>query len=126
MSVSMVWAGIAGLSILAVGHSAAGEKMVLGPMFRARGNATLDNALGRSVIRFAWHLTSLMWLLLAALVYFLAFGSEGAQVPAFRIVGVVFGLMGIYAAVMSRGRFVPWVIMLLTGVAFWFASGNGM
>ena len=78
----------------AIGHSLLSEKILLRPMFAARGdNRVLQNAATRRVIRWVFHLPSIVWALTAAAKLFLAAGApytddwRRSTLPAFAFFG---------------------------------------
>lgn len=65
----LIWIAAALLALIAIAHSALGEKLIVGPLLAARElPVAIPRAAARRVIRFAWHLTSLAWLGLAAVL----------------------------------------------------------
>ena len=94
------------LVVLAVLHSALGERLLLGPLLAAPALPPLGipAGLARRTLRFAWHLTSLAWLGLAWVAV-----AEPRTLPA---VGVVLALSGLGALVGSGGRHFAWAVML--------------
>lgn len=64
---------------LAVAHSILGESGVLKPLFAREWTVPIPRPAAEKILRFAWHLTSLAWFALAAIVagadHFVAVGS---------------------------------------------------
>lgn len=57
----------------AIGHSAIGERVILGPMFKLRdGNRILESASARRLLRWIWHAPSFAWAQIAAATAWLA------------------------------------------------------
>ena len=66
MNLCLVGSAVAGLGA-ALGHAYLGERLVLRPMFKARGdNRVLSVEATRRVIRWVWHLPSIAWAQVAA------------------------------------------------------------
>jgi hypothetical protein len=108
--------------LLAVAHSALGERYILIRLFR---RDDLPKLLGsadftKQTLRFAWHITSLAWLGLAALILVLAASPEGTRLTEARIVAAVFGLSGLAALLGSRGRHLSWIVFLAIAALVWF------
>jgi len=59
------------LAITAFAHSLLGERRLIGPLL-ARREGVLASDLARVVLRFAWHLTSVTWAVLALILVQLA------------------------------------------------------
>jgi len=65
----LAWFAAAVLALIAVGHSMLGERVIVGPLLAAPElPVAVPRFAGRKVIRFAWHLTSVAWLGLAAVL----------------------------------------------------------
>jgi hypothetical protein len=109
---------LAAVLIFALGaaHSLLGERYILFRLFR-RGD--LPALFGSSwfterTLRFAWHLTSLTWFGLAALLWQLA---RGALTPAAtaQIIGITAIACGILPVVFTRGRHLSWLVFFAVG-----------
>jgi hypothetical protein len=97
-------------------HSLLGENRLITPLLSRRDGILASN-FARFLLRFAWHLTSVSWAVVAlilvqsvhhaATVRWWAAGSTGA---AFTVVALV-DLVG------SRGRHVGWPLLSLIGLA---------
>ena len=95
-------------------HSILGELRLIGPILRIEN---LPVILGsrrntRATIRIAWHLTSLFWLCLAALLVRLQLGTGDLAVWFLWSVTAAFALSGAAALIVSRGRHLSWVFFL--------------
>jgi len=55
-------------------HSYLGEKRLIAPLVNST-HGVMVNPLAKRVMRFAWHWTSMLWILVAA---YLAFAAQGA------------------------------------------------
>ncbi len=106
---------IVSLLITCIVHSVAGEFYLLRPLFKHRGNRVLENALARFVLRFAWHLTSAIWLLLAAILFTAAFGPQYVQPALFYGAGVLFLTTGLFDLIGSKGKHIGWPLLVAIG-----------
>ena len=99
---------ILALVSLALLHSVLGEWLLLRPLLQHADWPTLSigRALGRRTLRFAWHLTSLAWLGLAAVLW-----THGEGAPG--IAAVVLGASGLVAFAFSRGQHFAWALFLV-------------
>lgn len=114
----------AGLAcFLAFAHSYLGERHLLIRLFR-RGD--LPKLLGgteftKRTLRFAWHLTSLAWLSLAAILVKL-----NSHVPTRAELGLLlagtFGVSGVVALVGSRGRHLSWIVFFAIALLTWLGT----
>lgn len=118
----MLIAAIASLGVTALVHSIGGEIYLLRPIFALRGNAVLDHWLARRVLRFAWHLTALMWALIAAVLWLAETGQTGTQGRTAILIGAGFLIAGIFDLFYSRGRHIGWPLLVAVG-AFAMAAG---
>jgi hypothetical protein len=104
---------IAVLVLLAVLHSAIGERALLGPLFASdlpRGGLPLGRVRSWRGLRAAWHLLSVAWLALAALTLR---GDETTR----GIVAATLLTSGLLALVLSRGRYSAWALLTIGGCA---------
>ena len=113
----LVLIGVGGLVITTIVHSFAGERYLLRPLFKYRGNHVLDNELARMVIRFAWHITSISWLVLAIILYALAFDPNNLRTIILISVGSSFTVIGLFDLVASKGRHIGWPLLTLIGLS---------
>ena len=109
------------LALCALLHSIGGEIWLLRPLFRRRGNAVLESRLARVVLRFAWHLTSLCWLLIGALLAVLHQSASPLADLGFLIAGTFFLAVGVFDLFVSKGRHIGWPVLGAIGV---FAIGT--
>lgn len=112
----LISGGILALMIVSAVHSLLGEKLLLKPMFSRRGNAVLESDLARLVIRFAWHVTSLCWIMMAIILYFVGFSAASLSTVILLTLGTGFLAFGLFDAIASRGRHVGWPILTAIGV----------
>lgn len=93
--------------MLAIAHSALGERALLRPLFAQRWVIGVPRGAAERLLRFAWHLTSVAWLGLAGL----ALGAS----PWLVLAGVAL-TSGLFIFVMLRGH-LAWPIFLGTALA---------
>jgi hypothetical protein len=114
-------AGLA--SLLALAHSYLGERYILLRLFRRDGLPELfgGTEFTKRTLRFAWHLTSLAWLSLAAILVKL-----NSHVPSCAELGTLlagtFGVSGLVALVGSGGRHLSWVVFLAIAALAWLGT----
>lgn len=112
----LIVASIAGLVATSLVHSLGGEFYLLRPLFKHRGNRVLEHPLARMVLRFAWHVTSISWLVLAVILYALAFDEAHLRTVILGGIGLSFTAVGLFDLFASRGRHIGWPLLLLTGL----------
>jgi len=105
---------IASLLTILIGivHSLLGEKYILIRLFR---QDNLPKLLGsdwftKRVLRFAWHLTTIVWWGFAGILYLLALPSENIETDILWVIFGVFLFSAILAAVASRGKHLSWLV----------------
>jgi hypothetical protein len=104
------------LVITAFAHSVLGERRLLGPLLRRREGILASN-LARVVLRFAWHLTSVTWAVLALILVQLVRDPATARFWAAAGTGVAFTGAGLFDAIATRGRHVGWPLLAGIGIA---------
>jgi hypothetical protein len=62
-------------------HSVVGERRLLGPVL-ARREGILKSSLARFVLRFAWHITSVAWAVIALILLALVLDPPGPARPS--------------------------------------------
>jgi hypothetical protein len=110
-------------SLLAFAHSYLGERYILIRLIRRDGLPRLfgDAEFTKRTLRFAWHLTSIAWLSLAAILVKL-----NTHVPLRAELGMLlvgtFGVSGVVALVASRGKHLSWVVFLTIALLTWLGT----
>lgn len=103
------------LVLTGIVHSLLGERRLIGPLL-ARNDGILAVPLARFLIRYVWHLTSLVWVVLAAILLSIAFSPGNTARVALFATGIVFTLAGLIDAVGTRGRHVGWPFLTMIGL----------
>src|SRR5687767_1316218 len=109
-------------TLLAAAHSYLGERYILIRLFRRDDLPKLfgGTTFTKGTLRFAWHITSVMALGIAALLLGLA-RPEGADAQTqARIIAATLAACGVVALIGSRGRHLSWIVFFAAGaLAFW-------
>jgi hypothetical protein len=103
------------IALLAVAHSVIGEVRLIGPI-AARGDLpTLygTTKLTGATLRFAWHVTSVLALGLAAIMFAIAF--DAPPDIAVCIIGWTLIASGVLPLVFTRGRHFAWAVFFAAG-----------
>ena len=109
--------------VVSVAHSYLGERYILIRLFR-RDN--LPKLFGSSkfterTLRFAWHLTSVAWLGLAAVLVHMA--NPPLSMPLLgNLIGFVFFVHFAFALVGSRGKHLSWPLFLAIAILTVYAT----
>jgi hypothetical protein len=118
----LIYIAAIGAVALGVAHSTLGERLIFPRLLRDESLPRLRGSVdyARSIVRWAWHLTSLAWAGFAYLLFLIAAGKSPSAVELSRVIAVVFGLTGIIAFATTRGRHVAWPLLALVALASWF------
>ena len=107
--------------VIGVVHSIVGEKLIIIPTLKLElpqiGGS--DLIAGRT-LRFAWHLTTLVWWAIAAML--ISFANQPLTPPAMiavQIFSVAFFLSGITSLVIARGKHFSWYVFLTVSLLMW-------
>ena len=93
-------------------HSYFGEKFILIRLFKRDNLPTLlgSDWFTKRVLRFAWHLTTIAWWGLAAILYFLSNPSRNIHAEVLIIIAAVFVISGVVSLLFSRGKHLSWLV----------------
>ena len=105
------WISAALMTITAVIHSGAGEQRLLKPLL-AMNEGVMANRRSRSVLRSAWHLTSIFMLSNAIVV---AWPGVAGGLKA--VLGGFWLVVGTFSLMASRGKHVGWPSLSGAGLA---------
>jgi hypothetical protein len=105
----------------AIAHSWLGERWIIRPVLAI---PDLPKLLGsrrgmKKVLRFAWHVTSLFWAGMAAILFHYSRAAKDETV--LQIVTVIYILSAVITAAVSRGRHYAWVVFTAIAGLTWFA-----
>jgi hypothetical protein len=101
-------------------HSAIGQCRLIRPLLD-EGAGVMRHPLARFIVPFAWHLTSFVGLIVAAILLAWAWAPDQARTIGLAVAGIVFTASGIVDAIGSKGKHVGWPPLTLIGL-FAFAA----
>ena len=107
---SWLWLSAATMVAVAFVHALLGERRLIGPIL-ALNTGVVAVPLGRQVLRFAWHLTSVLMILCALVVVW-----PGTARALIAITGAVWLAVGLFDGVVTRGKHVGWPFLTAAGV----------
>ena len=113
---SLLTLATAAMVLTALAHSLIGEKRLIGPLL-AR-NIDLLSGYRASLVRFAWHFTSLLMIVTALLVAW-----PGAPVVLVRITGAIWLIAGVLDAILTRGKHIGWPLLMAAGLLAVLGAG---
>ena len=111
------------IALVGAAHSLLGERYILIRLFRRSDLPRLfgSDVFTRRTLRFAWHLTTVAWWGIAALLLLAA--RAGSAPLAVAEVGAVLAWTSWVSAVVtlagSRGRHLAWVAFVIVGALVW-------
>ena len=107
--------------LIGITHSYLGETRILVPMYAQfklpilRGS---DRAT-KNVMRFAWHLTSVAWAGLGAVLFTAASSAANPMTLVARTIAVTFAIHAVVTAGATRGRHYAWIIFTAIALLAW-------
>ena len=120
MTPIFLWLAAALTLITALLHSLFGEQRLIKPLLSSNAEI-LQTARVRNLVRFSWHATSLLWLVVAYVLASAAQNFAAADPALIGLIGVIHLGVGLFDAVMTKGRHVGWPPLTLIGVFSLFA-----
>ena len=101
---------------LGLAHSVLGERYILTRLFR---RSDLPKIFGsadftKQTLRFAWHITTVAWFGIGALVFAASQGELDSN-AAVRIIGYTAIASGFLPLVYTRGKHLSWLVMFAIG-----------
>lgn len=96
-------------------HSMLGQRRLIRPLLD-EGHGVMQRPLARFIVPFAWHLTSFIGLVAAAILFAWAWAPDQARSIGLAMTGAVFTASGIWDAIGSKGQHVGWPPLTLIGL----------
>ena len=101
--------------ITCITHSVVGEQRLIGPLLAHRAGP-MRKDLSRQVLRFAWHLMSVLGLVSCYALIAAARNPHLADKHLVALIGVIFTFAGFFDAIYTRGRHIGWPLLTLSGL----------
>jgi len=111
-----------GLSVLiGITHSYLGEAKILMPMYAQYKLPVLrgSDRATKNVMRFAWHLTSVAWWGLGAILFVIASPAPNPLACILRVVAITFAIHAVVTAGATRFRHYAWIVFTAIAVLAW-------
>lgn len=96
-------------------HSILGQRRLIRPLLD-EGHGVMQYPLARFIVPFAWHLTSFIGLIVAAILFAWAWAPDQARTIGLAMTGIVFTASGVLDAIGSKGKHVGWTPLTLIGL----------
>lgn len=102
--------------LLGLAHSVLGERFILVRLFRRTDLPKLfgGTEFTTRTLRFAWHITTVAWWGMAAILW-LAGSGDLTERSTLTVIGCSFVLAGLLPLVITRGRHLSWLVLFLVG-----------
>jgi hypothetical protein len=118
------WFTVAAILIilLALVHSILGEWLLLGPLFRRRSLPRLigSHRFAQWVLRFAWHLTTVLgWGTAGVLLIFARLPADGYPVAAARVIAITYAVCALVAGVGARLKHFSVWVFAVSAILVW-------
>ncbi len=102
--------------LLGLAHSVLGERYILMRLFRRDNLPELfgGTEFTTRTLRFAWHITTILWWGFAALLWLLGLGHSGPALTL-SVIGYTSVAGGFLPLVITRGRHLSWLVLFIIG-----------
>jgi len=120
----MLYSAFVLILLLGLAHSWLGERKLIQPVIALEVFPALlgSDKLAKSTLRVSWHLLSLCWWGIAALLFYYANSNLPVPTPLLWMISGLFGLSGLAALYFSRGKHKSWVIFFaIAAITGWEA-----
>ena len=107
-------AAVAATLVTAFTHSYFGERRLIGPLVAASAGI-MSRTLAKQVVRFAWHLTTMLWVGQALLLLREANAPSSLDRALVGGIGVSNIVAGLFDAVFTRGKHIGWQLLTAIG-----------
>jgi len=105
--------------IIGAVHSWLGERLLIGPLLHANQRAGMlkKSSFARQVLRFGWHITTIAWWGMGAILAVLALETLTAtDNTVLAIISATYALTGVAILLWSRGRHLAWLAFFAMAV----------
>jgi len=108
----MLYFGCFLLVTIGLVHSYLGEKYILIRLFRRDNLPKISGSAWytKRVLRFAWHITTIVWWGVAAILFLLENPSVNIRQEILLTITFTFLLSGIVSAIFSHGKHLSWIV----------------
>lgn len=111
--------------LIGIAHSSLGERYILRRLFRRRDLPHLfgSDSFTRQTLRFAWHLTTIAWFGLGAILVLLGSADSRLDPGAIlRAISLTFLVSFLIALISTRGRHLSWMVFLAIALLSWLPA----
>jgi hypothetical protein len=107
--------------LIGITHSYLGETKILIPMYAHYKLPVLrgSDRTTKTILRFAWHLTSVAWWGLGAILFVIASPAPNPMACILRVIAITFAIHAVVTAASSRGRHYAWIVFTAIALLAW-------
>lgn len=106
------------LMLTMIVHSIIGQRRLIRPLLdEGMVGGVMKHPMARFIAPFAWHLTSSIGLVVAAILLCWAWAPDQARTVGLIATGIVFTGAGVVDAIGSKGRHIGWAPLTLVGLS---------
>ncbi len=108
--------------LIALAHTLLGEKYIVNPIFRlTMAKEPASDLFAKKVVRFAWHLTTIVWWGVATLIVVYAVNPTANNMSlSIKIISITFLISSILSLVFCRGKHFSFYVFLAISGLLWF------
>ena len=115
MTSTFLWLAAVLTLATALLHSVFGERRLITPLL-SLNEGVLQTDRTRKLVRFSWHATSLLWIVIAYVLASAARNFSAADPFLIGLIGTIHLAVGLFDLVMTKGKHVGWPPLTLIGV----------
>lgn len=115
MSGTLLFIAAAIIVILALFHSVAGQKALIGPLLK-ENTEILSDPKWRALILFGWHSTTVLLLVIGLYLALVAGGHTSGNDLQLTAIAISFFGLGIANAIMAKFKHPGWIILSSVGI----------
>lgn len=116
MNPLLLWLAAGAMVLIALFHSLAGHKVLIGPLLAQR-DGLLAQPKARVMIAFGWHVGTVLTLLPAAYLAIVAMGRTPGNTVFISLIGLAFIGMGIANGLLTRFRHPGCALLSMAGIS---------
>jgi|APSaa5957512535_1039671.scaffolds.fasta_scaffold71483_3 hypothetical protein len=107
--------------VTAIIHSVVGEKLIISPTLKLDlPQIFKSDFLTKRTLRFAWHITSIVWIALAGIILTIAQNPlDTTGIFIIKIISLTFLMSGLISLVGAHGKHFSWYVFLAVSVILW-------
>jgi hypothetical protein len=108
--------------LLGIAHSYLGERFILIPLFKRGHLPKIFNSdlLTERTLRFAWHLLTVAWFALAAIL--LTPEMLSSDTATVKIIAAASFISSLISLVIARGKHFSWIFLLAISILVWLGA----